>query len=87
MSADDVQFVQAVVAEVKRSGRAFSRDALAACYYTDLKQRGAAEAPAASEKWIDYYWERLSIVSFAKLEQAAKSVPKLTDLLIELLGK
>lgn len=87
MSAADVQFVQVVVAEAKKNGSALSRDLLKDCYYADLKLRGAMELPAVSEKWIDFFWERLSSIPFDQLERAAKSKPKLTQLLIELLGK
>lgn len=87
MSFADVQFVQATIAEVKQSGRALSRDVLKDSYYADLKRRGATELPTVSERWIDFYWERLSSIPFDQLERAAKSTPKLTKLLIELLGK
>lgn len=87
MSAADVQFVQAAIAEAKQNGRAFSRDVLKDCYYADLKQRGATELPAVSEKWIDLYWQGLSSIPYDQLERTAKSTPKLTKLLIELLGK
>ncbi|WP_215782419.1 hypothetical protein [Paludibacterium sp. B53371] len=55
MSTADAQFVQAVVAEAKQSGRTFSRDVLKGCYCADLKLCGATELPAVSEKWIDLY--------------------------------
>lgn len=87
MSAADVQFVQAAVAEAKQNGRTFSRDVLKDCYYADLKLRGATELPAVSEKWVDFYWERLSSIPFDRLDRNAKSAPKITKLLIELLGK
>lgn len=87
MSNADVNFVLEIIEEVKRSGRAFSRDVLRDCYFEDLQKRGASEKPLVSEKWIDYYWQRLNSVPFDQIVSTASSIPKLAKLLAELLGK
>lgn len=87
MSNADVNFVLEIIEEVKRSGRAFSRDVLRDCYFEDLQKRGTNEKPAVSEKWIEYYWQRLNSVPFDRIERTASSTPRLAKLLVELLGK
>jgi len=87
MGNADVEFVIAVVNEVKRSGGGFTKDLLRNCYMADLNQKGVNEPPTVSEKWIDYYWARLNSISFDRIEKAASSAQRLSKLLIEVLGK
>jgi hypothetical protein len=87
MNSSDVEFAGEIVRNVKQRGRQFTRDLVKDVYLDDLRNRGVAEAPAVSEKWINYYWQRLSSVPYNRLERAASSPQKLAKLLIELLGK
>ena len=87
MSNSDVEFINKVISEVKRSGRSFTKDLLKDCYFDDLQGRGVSEPPIVSDKWIDYYWQQLGKIPYKRLEKAAASSQKLAKLLVEVLGK
>lgn len=82
----DIDFVRSIVDEVN-NGQQFSRDLIFSCYVQDLKTRQLSESMVVSEKWVDYYWERLSNAPFDRIRKVASSTPKLAKVLLEVLGR
>ena len=87
MGDSDINFVLTVIFDAKRIGHGISRDLVKNAYMRDIQMRGVREPPIVSEKWIDYYWNRLSSIPYERLEKASHSRERLTKLLISLLGK
>lgn len=75
MSTDDVAFVRAILAAASLNGEGISRDAVERIYYADMAVRENVEPAAASEKWIDYYIERLTSIPFHSTGWSLPLVP------------
>jgi hypothetical protein len=75
MSNADVSFVSRLLKLKVNEGFEYSRPLFAKCYLSDLSERGVQEALEVSEKWIDFYWQRLGPVPFGRLEQIYKQGP------------
>jgi hypothetical protein len=82
----DIVLVRRLISEIT-NGRPYVRDVFRDCYLAELAASAGQEAAPVSEKWINFYWQKLEKVPPQRLINSAASDEKLAALLVSVLGK
>lgn len=87
MSNETLELIKAYANDVVEANAAVSKNTLQSCYLEQLSKSGVIEPEIVSNKWIDYFWKRLSPLSKNQLAQALKTENTLKELSYTLFGK
>lgn len=87
MSNPEIELIKKYASKVIKDNQLLNKETFRQAYYEQLKQSGENESANVSEKWIDYFWLRLSKLSKNELKDGLNSENYMTDLCYKFLGK
>lgn len=87
MSNPEIELIKKYASKVIENNQPLNKETFRKAYYEQLKESGENESVNVSEKWIDYFWLRLSKLSKSELKDGLKSENYMTDLCYKVLGK
>ena len=83
----ELELVKIYAKKVVEQGRPIVRETLAESYYEHISGSGDSEPESVSEKWIDYFWKKLSDLPKDSLNNGLISEQSLAKLAYRVLGK
>ena len=83
----EFELVKSYAEKVVLKGLPVSRETLAESYYEQISSSVDNEPESVSEKWIDYFWNKMTVLTKESLVRGLASEHALTKLAYTVLGK